>query len=262
MLVRVWQKTIEDVKVRVFVFRQLENNYSYLVENHGIAIAIDPAESEEILEACQAAQLDLKAILLTHYHEDHIKGVKGLIKELSCQVIGSAGDEVDFVDSVVSNQEEVIIGPFSVTVLATPGHTFNHLCYFFSEFKILFSGDMLFPCGCGRILEGCHQEMLDSLKILKALPKETYIFSGHEYSLENLQFAASIEPQRQEIKSRLETIASEDQYPVPTQLCLELELNPFLRTDDIEFRKNLNLASASELEMLIKLREMKELKKL
>jgi hydroxyacylglutathione hydrolase len=261
MLVRVWQKTVEDEKIRVFVFRQLENNYSYIVENHGMAIIIDPAESGELIEALNAAHLELKAVLLTHYHEDHVKGVKGLIEAVPAQLIGPFGGEEVGVDSFVSGQEEIIIGPFSITAIATPGHVGNHLCYLLSEFMILFSGDMLFPCGCGKILNGCYQEMLESLKALKSLHPDTLIFSGHEYSIENLEFALSIEPHKQEIKNRLEMIASHDQYPVPTSLALELQLNPFFKTDDPEFRKNLNLASASELETLIKLREFKEQRK-
>jgi hydroxyacylglutathione hydrolase len=258
MLIRIWQKTVEQEKIRVFVFQELENNYSYIVETRSCAIVIDPSESDEILATIKEANLDLKAILLTHYHQDHIQGVKGILKELSPQVVGPNGEEITFVDMVVSNQEELIIGPFSITAIGTPGHTLNHLCYYLADFQVLFSGDMIFPCGCGKILEGSYQLMLDSLKVLKALPKETYLFSGHEYSLENLQFALSIEPSRQDIKERIDLIASKDQYPVPTTIGLELQINPFFRTDDIEFRKTLNLGAASELEMLIKLREIKE----
>ena len=258
MLIRIWQKTVQDERIRVFVFQQLQDNYSYLVEIRSFAILIDPAESQEILTTIENENLQLKAILLTHYHDDHINGVKGILKHIGVQVIGPNHQEVDFVDSVVSNQEELIIGPFSITAIGTPGHTHNHLCYLLTEFKVLFTGDMLFPCGCGRIIEGTYAEMLDSIKVLKALPKETYIFSGHEYSIENLNFALSIEPHRQELKDRIKDIESKDHYPVPTTIGLELELNPFFRTDDIDFRKALNLGSASELEMLIKLRELKE----
>ncbi len=261
MLVRVWQKTIEQEKIRVFVFQQLENNYSYIVEIRSSAVIIDPAESEELLEALKDSDLELKAILVTHYHEDHIKGVKGIIKQFPVQVVGPSGDQGDFVDSVVSNQEELIIGPFSINVFETPGHTLNHLCYFLNDFNVLFSGDMLFPCGCGKIIEGSYQQMLDSIKVLKGLPKETFIFSGHEYSIENLDFALSIEPNNKDIKDRIDSIQSKEQYPIPTTIGFELEINPFLRTDNTEFRKLLNLGTASELEMLIKLKELKEKQK-
>lgn len=261
MLVRVWQKTIEQEKIRVFVFQQLENNYSYLVEIRSTAIVIDPAESQEILETIKEHELDLKAILLTHYHEDHILGVKGILKDFSAQVVGPATDLCDFVDSVVSEQEELIIGPFSISVMGTPGHTLNHLCYFLADFKILFTGDAVFPFSCEKILEGSYQQMLDSIKLIKTLPKETYLFSGHENSIENLQFALSLEPNRQDIKDRIEVINNKDQYPVPTTIALELEINPFFKTDNIEFRKIVNLGSASELEMFIKLRQIKETQK-
>lgn len=261
MLMRVWQKSIEQEKVRVFVFQQLQNNYSYLVEIRSSAVVIDPAESQEILDVIKENQLDLKAVLLTHYHEDYVLGVKGILKDTSPQVVGPATDLVDLVDSVVSEQEELIIGPFAITAIGTPGHTLNHLCYFLTDFKILFTGDAVFPCGCKKNIEGSYQQMLDSIKVIKALPKDTHLFSGHEYSIGNLQFALLLEPNRQDIKERIDSINNQDQYPIPTTIALELDINPFFKTDNIEFRKILNLGSASELEMFTKLRQIKETQK-
>jgi hydroxyacylglutathione hydrolase len=257
MLLRVWQKTVEEERIRVFVFQQLEDNYSYIIETRSQAIIIDPAESSELIQAIVDASLELKAILCTHYHQDHIQGVKGLLERFSCQVVGPQ-DGVDFVNCIVSHQEEIIIGPFAITVLSTPGHTLNHLCYFLADFKILFSGDMVFPCGCGKVVEGTFQQMLESIKLIKSLPKDTAIFSGHEYSLQNMGFALSLEPMRNDIKERMQNIDHKDQFPVPTTLEQELEMNPFFRTDQVEFRKALNLASASELETLIRIRELKD----
>ncbi len=256
MLVRIWQKTIDIEKIRVFVFRQLENNYSYLIETRNSVIIIDPAEPEEIIQTIQDSNFELKAVLLTHYHRDHIQGVKKIIDAFTPQVVGPSGGEHEFPLSVVSNLEELIIGPFSLIVMETPGHTLNHLCYFFNDFKILFSGDMLFAAGCGKILEGSYQQMLESLKLMKTLPKETAVFFGHEYSIENLRFALSLEPERKEIEERIEAIASLDQYSVPTTLAFELEVNPYLRTDDMQFRKHLNMGNASEFDILIKLSQM------
>lgn len=261
MLVRVWQKTIEQEKIRVFVFQQLQNNYSYLVEIRSSVILIDPVESQEILDVIKENQFDLKAILLTHYHEDHILGLKGILKDQSPQVVGPLADVADFLDSVVSEQEELIIGPFAITAIGTPGHTLNHLCYSLTDFKILFTGDAIYPCGCEKIIEGSYQQLLDSIKVIKTLPKDTHLFSGHECSIENLQFALLLEPNRQDIKERIDSIQNQDQYPVPTTIALELDINPFFKTDNIEFRKILNLGSASELEMFIKLRQIKETQK-
>lgn len=258
MLIRIWQKVINDEKIRVFVFQQLENNYSYLVEIRSQAILIDAGESGEILGMIKEEKLDLKAILLTHYHEDHIAGVEGILKELSPQVVGPNGGEVAFVDSVIFSQEELIIGPFSILAIGTPGHTLNHLCYYLPEFGVLFSGDMIFPCGCGKILEGSYPQMLESIKTLKSLPDDTYIFSGHEYSIENLTFALSLESNREEVREKLQAISSKDQYSVPTTIKLEKNINPFFRTDDPELKKILKMNSSSELDVLVKLKQLQE----
>ena len=258
MLVRIWQKIIDEERIRVFVFAQLENNYSYIIETRAQCLVVDPAESEEILNYIQAENLDLKAVLLTHYHEDHIRGVNGILEKLQTQVIGPFDENLQIANSIISNQEELIIGPFSVLALETPGHTTNHLCYYVNNFQILFSGDMIFPCGCGKIMQGLYEKMIESLKVLKSLPKDTYIFSGHEYSIENLKFALSIEPERKDIEERLDLIIKKEQYPIPTTIDLELKINPFFRIDDLLFQKKLNCEDASELEVLIKLRELRE----
>ena len=258
MLLRVWQKTVENERIRVFVFQQLEDNYSYIIETRSQAILIDPVESAEIIDTLKEGSIELKAILCTHYHDDPTHSLKEIVEQFPCQVVGPQMENQGFVDYVVSHQEEVIVGSFAVTVLSTPGHTQNHLCYFLADFKILFTGDMVFSCGCGKIVDGTFQQMLESIKLIKSLPKDTLIFSGHEYSLSNIAFALSLEPQRTDMKELIDAIESKNQFPVPTLLSQELEINPFFRTDQIEFRKTLNLGSATELETLIRLKELND----
>src|SRR5690606_19856932 len=132
---------------------------------------------------------------------------------------------------------ELRLGNHTIQTMLVPGHTNHHVVYFFKEAKVLFSGDTLFTMGCGRLFEGTYQEMFDSLQTIKALPKETQIYCGHEYTIKNGEFALSVAPSNETIRLRLETARNDFAQgtpSVPATLELELQTNPFLMASTVD----------------------------
>ena len=161
----------------------------------------------------------------------------------------SEKDDIPFLDKTVIGEEYIDFSGSPVKVIETPGHTLGHVVYFFERENILFAGDTIFLMGCGRVFEGSHQQMYDSMKKIKSLPKNTSIYCGHEYSLQNAKFAASIEPNNKQVQTRLKEIernTNQDIPSLPTKLELEIKTNPFLRYDSLDLKKALKMESSSE----------------
>ena len=216
----------------------LSDNYAYLVIENGRAAVVDPSQADPVLRAIDEAQVKLSEIWLTHHHWDHIGGIEPLIEE--CPVEHVRASKYDAQEQRIPRQTDALsdgdsfdFGGASVDILEIPGHTLGAIA-FISEGN-LFSGDTLFLAGCGRVFEGTMAMMSESLSKLRALPADTRVWCGHEYTVNNLRFAATVEPSNPDVASALaQAIATREakRFTVPGQLGQELATNPFLRFDD------------------------------
>ena len=253
----------KEVGERQFLYQQqiLEDNYTYLLSWDNNALVVDPGEADSILDLLEKEGLTLVNILITHYHDDHTGGVNTLTKQTKCHVIGPEDNRVPKLEQSVDEGEELLFGPFSITVLSTPGHTKPHIAYYFSEQKILFSGDLLFAGGCGRCFEGTPQEMWASLEKILVLPDDTLLYCGHEYTVQNLEFALSLEPDNSAVKARLEKareLRSAGQPTIPSTLGEEKATNPFFRVRSHDFQKALGLTDSHPASVFAHIRSLKD----
>lgn len=256
MGIRIIEREIDNQLVTVHIIPALKDNYIYLLEWGKEGIVIDAATATDVLNILEEKEIDLKAILTTHHHKDHIGGNSQIKAKTECRIIGPSDVHIELIDQVVSDGEEIIMGPILIQVIMTVGHTLDHLCYYLPDYKILFSGDTLFSSGCGRVFEGTAKQLFASLQILAKLPKETLVLCGHEYTLANLKFARSVDPENKEIDKRIEEVEKLG-FGVPSTLEMELKTNPFLRTENTSIRKHLGMERATDEEIFCKLMEKK-----
>jgi hydroxyacylglutathione hydrolase len=189
------------------------------------------------LSILQRERLKLTTILVTHHHWDHVAGVQDLKDNTGCEVIGPDDKRIPCIDRVVGDGEVLSVGREDIEAIATPGHTSTSVCYYLqpsgsNKAGVLWTGDTLFTGGCGRLLECSAQSMWESLRKLASLPDETLVYCGHDYTLENYEFALTIEPGNQAVKQRLqETRPAQKQgrQIVPSTISQEKMTNPFLR---------------------------------
>lgn len=212
----------------------LKDNYIWAMINARSkqATVVDPGEAAPVLDFLRKQQLTLAAILITHHHWDHTNGLSELAKAgIPC--FGPAKELVQGISLPVQEGDDVkISGLPSFKVFDIPGHTLGHVAYYAPG--ILFSGDTLFTGGCGRYFEGTAAQLYHSLQTLAALPPETKIYCGHEYTVNNLRFAEQVEPGNQKIRARLQqtrALRAEHLPTVPSTLREEHETNPFLRCE-------------------------------
>ncbi len=216
----------------------LSDNYAYLVIQNGHAAVVDPSQADPVLTAIDEARVKLSEIWLTHHHWDHIGGIEPLIEE--CPIEHVRGSKYDAQQHRIPRQTDALsdgdsfdFGGASVDIVEIPGHTLGAIA-FISQGN-LFSGDTLFIAGCGRVFEGTMAMMSESLSKLRALPADTKVWCGHEYTVNNLRFAATVEPSNPDVASALaQAIATREarRFTVPGRLDRELATNPFLRFDD------------------------------
>lgn len=215
------------------------DNYVYLLEWDGGSAVVDPGDAGPVLACCRERGLEPSLILVTHGHGDHVAGIPAVQQAFDCEVVGPAG--VAGMDRVVGEGDAVQAGPASFAVLATPGHTREHISFYAADPGLLFCGDVMFVAGCGRIMGSEAGAMWRSLSRLSALPESTRIFCGHEYTEESLRFALGIEPDNAEVKARLEEVRellAAGRPTVPSTIALELKTNVFLRArNEAEFAR-------------------------
>ena len=203
--------------------------------NH--CIIVDPGEAKPVLAFLKRSNLSLDAIFITHHHWDHTNGIKAILRDRSVPVFGPTKEKIAGVSNPVDEGDTVELSNWPITfkVLAIPGHTLGHIAYYGDNF--LFCGDTLFSAGCGRLFEGTAEQMLDSLNKLSQLPDETRIYCGHEYTLNNLNFAQMLEPSNAHVKEYLERVRELRQKNLPSLPCIlatERRVNPFLRCGETE----------------------------
>jgi len=215
----------------------LADNYAFLLHCNqtGTTALIDAPEASPVLAALKAKGWSLDMVLLTHHHWDHVDGLPDILKETSPQIVGAAKDahRLPKLDFAVAEGDVVSVGSLTGRVIDVSGHTLNHIAYAFEG--AVFTGDSLFALGCGRVFEGTMEMMHESLQKLAALPPETMVYSGHEYTLGNAKFSLTIEPDNAGLQARVkdvERLRAEGIPTVPSLLSLELATNPFLRAKD------------------------------
>ncbi|NJM82467.1 MAG: hydroxyacylglutathione hydrolase [Tabrizicola sp.] len=241
------------------------DNYAYLVKGPGddeVAL-IDAPDAGPIIAALDARGWNLGAILITHHHHDHVAGVEELRARYAAKVVGPAAeaDRLPPLDRALSGGDTGGEGPFRSVVIDVPGHTIGHIAYHFPEAGLAFTADSLMAGGCGRLFEGTPAQMWNSLCKLAALPPETLICSGHEYTAANLRFAATLEPGNQELISRIERVTAarrEGRFTVPSRLSEELATNPFLRAGLPQMKAALGMNKADDVTVFAEIRARKD----
>lgn len=218
------------------------DNYIYLAEYlPGQCFAVDPGDAAPVLNELRRKHIHLTHILMTHHHTDHIGGVETLRRETGSAVVGPEDRRMGRLNTVMGDGDILHLDDAAVRCISTPGHTSSSVCYFVTgsafSVPVLFSGDTLFVCGCGRMFECDGQTMYLSLQKLTTLPDETWIYPGHDYTEENLQFALTLKPgdaALQEKLAQVRTCSASGQPTVPSTLAEEKKLNPFLAAGDWE----------------------------
>ncbi len=192
--------------MRVEIIPCLQDNYSYLVidDSNNSACVIDPSESKPIINFLENKNINLKYILNTHHHYDHIGGNEELKKKFGSTVVGfkEDSDRIPGIDILLENNKKWKAENFLAKIIHIPGHTSGHICFHFFQEKLVFTGDTLFSLGCGKIFEGTHKEMFESLNKIKSLPEETKVYCGHEYTLNNSKFCITREPKNLNLKKK------------------------------------------------------------
>ncbi len=239
----------------VITISALGDNYIYLYcyyQNN--SFAVDPGESKAVLKTLEKHGLNLTDVLITHRHFDHTGGVEDLKEKTGCKAISGEKPEV------------LPGGNMNIQVIATPGHTRDSVCYYVQPTEehsgLLFTGDTLFVGGCGRPMECDARTLWQSLQKLTALPNDTLVFPGHDYTEENYEFALTIEPNNPDVKSRLDEIKKiqrQGSPTVPSTILQEKTTNVFLNANKPEIKTALTMSNAIDAEVFTELRRRKNI---
>jgi len=206
------------MKLDIIPIRALKDNYIWMIVNSDkkLAVVIDPGEAKPVLDILDHQKIKLTAILVTHHHWDHTNGIAELLEHYPVPVYRSP----------LENKLVIPELDLDFTVLKIPGHTHDHIAFF--GLNSVFCGDTLFCAGCGRVFEGTHEQMFESLQKLSQLPDHTKIYCGHEYTQRNLKFAKTVEPNNPNFNL---------QSTVPSTIHIEKLTNPFFRCEISEVHK-------------------------
>ncbi len=223
--------------LRVFPLRAFQDNYIWVLRCGSNAAVVDPGEARPVLDYLSAERLQLTAILNTHHHADHVGGNAELLRHFKVTVYGPHDDRIPTVNRPLRAGERFTLAEYGIefSVLEIPGHTRSHIAFYGAG--MLFCGDTLFACGCGRLFEGTPQQMHDSLAKLAALPDATLVYCGHEYTLSNIRFARGVEAGNPELarwEQSAGVLRARDEPTLPSTIGREKAANPFLRCGEAE----------------------------
>ena len=252
--------------INIEPIKAFDDNYIWLMTTNEGSIVIDPGESKNLLKAIEKKNIKLDAILITHHHYDHTGGIEELLMKYPNLKVYGPNNNIDLIKSRLRDGELLNIIGIDFEVIEIPGHTLDHIAYYanINNSPILFCGDTLFAGGCGRVFEGTFDQMYESLMKLKKLPKNTRIYCGHEYTINNLKFAKAVEPDNIDLIARYNDVLDLRKNNIPTlpsTLSIELKTNPFLRAEKNNVQKiisNKFKTGFSEKEIFSALRQWKD----
>lgn len=271
MTIRALEQMIGSMRhnVQIIPIPAFKDNYIWLIHNHHQAVIVDPGDATPVLDTLHRLNLNLTTILITHHHHDHIGGVAALQNAYpQSRTYAPRLEEYTFQHTPVSEGDTVDLPDFFLksTVIDLPGHTLGHIAYYIERGiesdneSLLFCGDTLFGAGCGRLFEGTPAQMYHSLQKLAALPIETKVYCTHEYTMHNIGFAMTLEPDNQQLTKRQQDTArlrNLQQPSLPSTIGLELATNPFLRCNSSEIQSSIQLLNAPALQVFSAIREMR-----
>ena len=252
--------------MEIHAIKALETNYIWTLIHKDQATVIDPGEAKPVIQYLEKQNITCSNIVITHHHFDHTGGIQEL-QEYYPQVYtcGPNLEALNITHQNIATEKSMHLPTFDQPwkIITTPGHTLDHLCYHYGQH--LFCGDTLFSIGCGRLFEGTTEQMFISLEKLISLPDNTIVYPAHEYTLSNIEFALSIEPNNQALhdyKKSVQRKIHHKQPSLPSTLKIEKAINPFLRYRDLEMQTHLERKIQkklhSPLEIFTTLRELKD----
>lgn len=213
-----------------------QDNYIWVIQQDkpdAVAV-VDPGEAQPVIDYLERNGLGLEAILITHHHKDHTGGVKALKERFGPRVIGPDNASIEGIDETVGEGDNFRLLGRRFDVMATPGHTLDHITYLSSGTpSLLFCADTLFCGGCGRLFEGTPDQMYKALSRFAELDDDTLVFGAHEYTLANLKFACAAEPDnalRDQLFEECRHARELDRPTLPSNIGREKAINPFMRT--------------------------------
>ncbi|OED38959.1 hydroxyacylglutathione hydrolase [Chromatiales bacterium (ex Bugula neritina AB1)] len=248
----------------IFQYPYNSDNYGILLHSRetGETAAIDAGDANALQAALKDNGWSLSHIFITHHHADHTAGLETAKKNSNCKVTGPGlSSQIPGLDKTVVHGDTFQFAGVEIQVIHTPGHTRDMMNFYLPSENAVFTGDTLFALGCGRLFEGDAEMMWNSLELLKKLPPETTVYCSHEYTEANASFAITIDPENEDLISRIESIREKranNQPTVPSKLSEELRTNPFLRADAPEIRAQLNMQHASDVEVFAEIRARKD----
>jgi hydroxyacylglutathione hydrolase len=251
----------------VITIKALGDNFIYLHPcGDRRAFAVDAGAAPAVRRALAQNDLALTAVLLTHHHWDHVAGAADLRAQTHCDIIGPDRTLIPASGRTVVDGEVLTLGGLSIRVLATPGHTRTSVCYYVPAAAdapgVVYTGDTLFVGGCGRLLECDAATMWQSLQKLASLPPDTLVYCGHDYTLENYEFAVTIDAGSRRLRERLAEVQKTVEYgrlTVPSTIAQEKATNLFLQAEHPAVKSALGLADAPPEDVFAELRRRKDL---
>ncbi|WP_248304884.1 hydroxyacylglutathione hydrolase [Devosia sp. FKR38] len=253
------------MSVIVDVFAARSDNFGYLVHDTatGRTATIDAPETAAIVAALERRGWELTDIFITHHHIDHVEAIPELKAEFGARVVGpkAEAEKIADLDVLVGGGDTVTLGETSFDIFDTPGHTLGHIVYHDPVGKHLFSADALFSLGVGRMFEGTPGPMWEGVKLMRALPDDTLVYCGHEYTASNAKFALSVDPDNAALQQRaaeVTALRAEGKPTIPFNLGEDKAANPFMRADDAGIARHFGLEGASPAEVFAAIRKAKD----